>query len=389
MFRGLDAYTRALDDEHPQTVDLGDGICITVKTVDANHCPGSIMVHISGDFGSRLHTGDFRYDARMHNITNYPMLEDITQLFLDTTFMHPSCHKGKVVTAHLPAHRHAGEGAAVYFVSDCLGQEDILQAVHRRYGEQIVLDMRAPHLLPRKTLQVWQAWLSSVDAMSGVVTADTNAPSRFRVCAARGFRRRLRQHRGMVSEKEARAAEEDGARGVHGASALGDEGTAGMLHTEAAVGAAGTESTAGRGSAAAGSAAGAAATTTASATETPTHVTTAAAPPPPATPPQLAAADAADAVAALAAGSTSTTATPRARAAALLKEPLFIRASTLWFGARSREDDLENGPPPIVRCKKKDMLQDRNGIWHVLWSMHSSYPEILALIDHLRPNRVF
>ena len=45
---------------------------MTVTLFDSNHCPGSTMFLFKGEFGSVLHTGDFRYSSTLFK--NYPQL---------------------------------------------------------------------------------------------------------------------------------------------------------------------------------------------------------------------------------------------------------------------------------------------------------------------------
>ena len=60
---------------------------ISIKMIDANHCPGAAMLLISGPLGNVLHTGDFRYNGE-------PMLNDIglfspDYMYIDNTFIDP------------------------------------------------------------------------------------------------------------------------------------------------------------------------------------------------------------------------------------------------------------------------------------------------------------
>jgi mRNA degradation ribonuclease J1/J2 len=38
---------------------------LTVRLIDANHCPGAVMFFMQGSFGNLLHTGDFRVHPNM------------------------------------------------------------------------------------------------------------------------------------------------------------------------------------------------------------------------------------------------------------------------------------------------------------------------------------
>jgi mRNA degradation ribonuclease J1/J2 len=38
---------------------------LTLRLIDANHCPGAVMFFMQGPFGNLLHTGDFRVHPDM------------------------------------------------------------------------------------------------------------------------------------------------------------------------------------------------------------------------------------------------------------------------------------------------------------------------------------
>ena len=57
---------------------------VRIRLIDANHCPGASMIHISGPLGEILHTGDFRYGgARMLSEIGH---QSFDYLYMDNTF---------------------------------------------------------------------------------------------------------------------------------------------------------------------------------------------------------------------------------------------------------------------------------------------------------------
>ena len=170
--------------DYPNILKLRESY-VTVTFVDANHCPGSIMVKICGDFGCRLHSGDFRFDYDLHQ---RQIFKGINFLFLDTTFFHPSWRmptKVQSCEAVIDLILRKGQTRLVYIAADCYGQEDILLAIHRRFGEPVVLDI-AHAGISRRTRAVWSNWLNNVPCLQSAVTENTKSPSRFRACAANG-----------------------------------------------------------------------------------------------------------------------------------------------------------------------------------------------------------
>lgn len=64
---------------------------MSVKVIDARHCPGSVMFLFEGYFGNVLYTGDFRFNSDMKND---PLMEDLGKtdiLYLDNTYNCPRC----------------------------------------------------------------------------------------------------------------------------------------------------------------------------------------------------------------------------------------------------------------------------------------------------------
>ena len=178
---------QALDVDCPQSIVLHKS-SVTVTFLDANHCPGSVMIKIVGDFGSRLHSGDFRFCEHIFGqyISNH--LFGIQSVFLDTTFFHPSWSMpSKPVACELMIDLidRQPSDSKVYLASDCYGQEDIFIAINRRYGQKIILNV--DHLgISARTRFIWENWLKNVSCLHDVVTKDLDEPSRFYACASNG-----------------------------------------------------------------------------------------------------------------------------------------------------------------------------------------------------------
>ena len=64
----------------------------TVTAIDANHCPGAIMLLFQGTFGTILHTGDFRFHSKMLTHPALLNIQTIDRIYLDNTFLNPSCN---------------------------------------------------------------------------------------------------------------------------------------------------------------------------------------------------------------------------------------------------------------------------------------------------------
>lgn len=109
--------------------------------LNANHCPGSVMMLFSGYMGVILHTGDMRYSAALFRDSLYRQFR-VDQLILDDTFLDPIYHFFSqpqaleqligIITG-LERHRR------VYMMMDNLGREDILLALARHFQTKIVV----------------------------------------------------------------------------------------------------------------------------------------------------------------------------------------------------------------------------------------------------------
>jgi hypothetical protein len=78
-----------------------------------------------------------------------------------------------------------GHNKTIYIAADCYGQEDIFLALHEKFGQQVVLDIKHTGI-SRRTKAIWCNWLENVPYLHHAVTEDRNSPSRFRACASNG-----------------------------------------------------------------------------------------------------------------------------------------------------------------------------------------------------------
>jgi hypothetical protein len=150
-------------------LDQDETIGLTVTLLDANHCPGSAMFYIQGSFGNRLHTGDFRYDAALHHPDQCPILCSLDEVYMDTTFLHPSWvfptkSESTDLIVALLRQEAIDKQKKVILAVDMLGQEAILEDVHSAFGDthgKIVLSLNACNQKRMNTnaLTVWQDWL--------------------------------------------------------------------------------------------------------------------------------------------------------------------------------------------------------------------------------------
>lgn len=67
-----------------------EDLTVSIRFIEANHCPGAAMIHVDGPLGSVLHTGDFRYNgATMLSDIGIDSEKPFNYLFLDNTFATP------------------------------------------------------------------------------------------------------------------------------------------------------------------------------------------------------------------------------------------------------------------------------------------------------------
>jgi DNA cross-link repair 1A protein len=86
---GVDASLfRELQLDTPAVVEEEEGV--TVTAVDANHCPGAVMLFFETPQGRVLHSGDCRASSSMQQnpVLQRARARGLELLFLDTTYCH-------------------------------------------------------------------------------------------------------------------------------------------------------------------------------------------------------------------------------------------------------------------------------------------------------------
>ena len=142
------ALLRPLPMDRP--VDLPSGVRVTL--IDANHCPGAVLLLFELPGGTRrtvLHTGDFRYDRAM---AAHPAIRSLPQrdrqvdlLYLDTTYCEPRYSfppQREVLGGVLEACRLLLDSprTLVLFGAYSIGKERVYLHVARSLGVRLFVD---------------------------------------------------------------------------------------------------------------------------------------------------------------------------------------------------------------------------------------------------------
>lgn len=142
------ALLRPLPMDRP--VDLPSGVRVTL--IDANHCPGAVLLLFELPGGTRrtvLHTGDFRYDRAM---AAHPAIRSLPQrdrqidlLYLDTTYCEPRYTfppQREVLGGVLEACRLLLDSprTLVLFGAYSIGKERVYLHVARSLGVRLYVD---------------------------------------------------------------------------------------------------------------------------------------------------------------------------------------------------------------------------------------------------------
>jgi DNA cross-link repair 1B protein len=126
----------------PHALELSNSMPATVTLVDANHCPGAVMLVIEAHGRCIVHTGDCRWHSSMAQL---PSLfgKSVHTAFLDCTYAKPqytfpSREEAAAQVVSL-SRKHAHH--IVYIAVDTLGKEELLVAVAQALNEKIFISL--------------------------------------------------------------------------------------------------------------------------------------------------------------------------------------------------------------------------------------------------------
>eukprot|EP00960_Hanusia_phi_P029371 747919-Hanusia_phi.AAC.3 len=186
-FKGLNSSCfEVVEMNRSHIIRINSKVALSIFAINANHTPGSVMFHVSGSFGNRLHSGDFRFDPKIHNTDNFPCLSRVDELYLDTTLFHPSWSfsltKEQSCEIIVNIIREFGSDREIHLVLDYFGQESIIKAIYKAFEEKIFVNLEAH--LNAQTRHVWTAWSRS-SHIKHAVTTKKDSSVRFHACSTR------------------------------------------------------------------------------------------------------------------------------------------------------------------------------------------------------------
>ncbi|KAH7662290.1 DNA cross-link repair 1B protein [Dioscorea alata] len=151
-FPGLDSsLIRVLEIGFTHSITLiskcsGSEVHILVTPIDANHCPGAVMYLFRGEFGTVLHTGDFRWelDSERAQLARRNLLdalggERVDLLYLDNTYCHPffSFPTREVAAQQVVDFIKQHPNDEIIIAVDNLGKENLLVYISQALGVKI------------------------------------------------------------------------------------------------------------------------------------------------------------------------------------------------------------------------------------------------------------
>ena len=128
--RGLGSIAKPINHAF-DIIDRRSSKVLRITFIDANHCPGAVMVVIEDpEEGNCVHTGDFRMcDAIRHNNTLVRLAGNVQHLYLDATFNVPWLPSKADSIVMLEELLHENHDRDIILHSHCLGDEELLEAI--------------------------------------------------------------------------------------------------------------------------------------------------------------------------------------------------------------------------------------------------------------------
>lgn len=116
---------------------------VSVRLIDANHCPGAAMILIKGSKGTVLHTGDFRYNGS--KMIQDIGLSKIDYLYLDNTFSTPTedfpaqAEAYAILSSKIKELRAQNSDFRFYLYCYTLGKEEVAINLARDFKTKIMV----------------------------------------------------------------------------------------------------------------------------------------------------------------------------------------------------------------------------------------------------------
>jgi len=120
----------------------GTLIRVSCEFVDANHCPGAVMVLLEFPEHTVLYTGDFRYHPNMFGTQSLLRTRSIDVLIFDSTFFHPKVKfpsKEKSAGLLIDLIERKSTETPIFFSCEMLGSEEMLLVAAQHFGEKFFL----------------------------------------------------------------------------------------------------------------------------------------------------------------------------------------------------------------------------------------------------------
>ena len=159
------------------TLSEGTYDTCSVTAIDANHCPGAVMLMFVGSFGSVVHTGDFRYHPNM--LVSLSKLQQIDRIYLDNTFLDKTCGAHELLLEEEAIDR-------IEFIVNKHKTNTVVLVAIDQVGKEILLCLLALRFKTRIYLPPprWET-LPMLDLTPEQMACFTNdlASTRFRVCS--------------------------------------------------------------------------------------------------------------------------------------------------------------------------------------------------------------